>query len=49
MKAIYILIISFSFLLSCKKTNEKLIIGTWKVENVEYAADGVNYVDDKES
>lgn len=49
MKVIFAILLSFVFLASCKKTNEKLLIGSWKVDKVEYASDGVNFVLDEEN
>jgi len=35
--------------LSCKKSNEDLIVGVWKMEKVEFSEDGLNYIIDEES
>jgi len=45
MKRINFIILIFFILTACKKTNEKLIIGSWKIEKHEYSYDGVIFDD----
>ncbi|MDX1348877.1 MAG: lipocalin family protein [Putridiphycobacter sp.] len=49
MKLLPTVAVGILFLASCKKTNEKLLVGSWEVVKVEYAADGVNFEIDEEN
>lgn len=46
MKNFVIIVFGLLIITSCKKSNEKILIGSWKVEKVEFSEDGIIFIED---